>query len=200
MLIIYTDGSSLGNPGNGGWAAIIKDSNQNIIKELSGGFKYTTNNRMELYSIIESLKYARQHNENEIKIFTDSQLVCNGINKGWLKNWIKNNWKKNDGKKVLNIDLWTQLNELLQNLNVSFHWIEGHSGIVDNERCDTLCKQAAQIAVLEDVNYTSNNQNSNLTKKYISSCGKYTLYINNNNLKIYNNNNNNDDLIEFNIN
>ena len=113
MLIIYTDGSSLGNPGNGGWAAIIKDSNQNIIKELSGGFKYTTNNRMELYSIIESLKYARQHNENEIKIFTDSQLVCNGINKGWLKNWIKNNWKKSDGKKVLNIDLWTQLNELL---------------------------------------------------------------------------------------
>jgi len=224
MLTIYTDGSSLGNPGNGGWAAIIKDDKNNII-ELSGGFKHTTNNRMELYSVIESLKFAHKNKETTISIFTDSQLICNSINKGWLYKWTKNNWRKSNGTKVLNIDLWDTLNSLLVGLNVSFIWIAGHNGIEGNERCDMLCKKAAEQATLEDtvyintinsqnnIDFSNNNLSNNTTSnsnikhstekkyKYTSKCGNYILYVNKEKkiANIYNKDNINKILIEFNL-
>lgn len=198
MLIIYTDGSSLGNPGPGGWAAVIKDDNNNIT-ELSGGFKYTTNNRMELLGVIESLKFAEKNNEKEITIMTDSQLICNAINKGWLDKWQKVNWKKSDGKKVLNIDLWEKLVQLLKNKNVTFNWIAGHSGIAGNERCDTLCKIAAEKATDIDFNYVENsvekesnmpnNQNifATATKIVKSKCKNYEMRVLEQNILIYDN-------------
>ena len=196
MLIIYTDGSSLGNPGPGGWAAVIKDDNNNIT-EISGGFKYTTNNRMELLGVIESLKFAEKNSEKQITIMTDSQLICNAINKGWLDKWQKGNWKKSDGKKVLNIDLWEKLIQLLKNKNVIFNWIAGHSGIPGNERCDTLCKIAAEKATDIDFNYVENNteKESNMqntqnlfvaaTKIIKSKCKNYEMRILEKNILIY---------------
>lgn len=147
-IIIYTDGSSLGNPGQGGWAAIL--SSQGKTKEMYGGFRQTTNNRMELYAIIQALASLKTECTN-VTIFTDSQLIVNSINKGWIENWQKNNWKKADKKPVLNIDLWKQLLPLLNKHHVKFIWIEGHIGIAGNERCDELCKKAAKEA--ENIDY-----------------------------------------------
>ncbi len=201
MLTIYTDGSSLGNPGPGGWAAVIKDE-QNNTTELSGGFKHTTNNRMELLGIIESLKFARDNNEKKVIILTDSKLICNSINKGWLNKWSKTNWKKSDGKKVLNIDLWKILIELMKDIDVAFNWVAGHSGIPGNERCDTLCKAAAEKATATDVGYVNKTDTENslftfttnetIEKKSViskqvlqSKCKKYELFFTDKKIEIY---------------
>ena len=142
---IYTDGSCIGNPGPGGWAAVILDGA--LKKELFGGEKSTTNNRMELTAAIKALEYCLILQKNsflnkEIKIFTDSLYVKKGITE-WIKNWENNNWKTADKKVVKNIDLWKNLKELSESKKISWHWIKGHSDHPMNDLADKLAKQAA---------------------------------------------------------
>ena len=154
-VIIYTDGCCLGNPGKGGWAAILECQGQ--IKEISGGFRKTTNNRMELYAIIQALATLKTEC-SDVTVYTDSQLIVNSINKGWLASWLKKDWKKADKTKVMNIDLWKQFLPLWKKHKIKFVWIKGHSGIMKNERCDTLCKAAAETATVIDLEYENNEQ------------------------------------------
>jgi ribonuclease HI len=142
-VTIYTDGSSLGNPGPGGYAAILIHKNRR--KELSGGFRLTTNNRMELKATIEALKAVKNDPKYFITIHTDSKLICDAFNKKWLQAWIKKGWRKSDNKDVLNQDLWKELHELVQGRNVKFEWVKGHAGQAENERCDELCKAEASM-------------------------------------------------------
>lgn len=139
-IIIYTDGSALGNPGPGGYGVILKYNGH--IKELSGGFRRTTNNRMEIYAIIVALKALKQ--PARVTLYTDSQYVVNAVNKGWIKRWRAKGWMRNKKERALNVDLWNQLLPLLDSHEVEIVWLRGHTGNPDNERCDRLAKQAAQ--------------------------------------------------------
>ena len=131
---IYTDGACRGNPGKGGWGAILVYGGRE--KELSGGDKLTTNNRMELSAVIAALSALKE--PCDVKLTTDSQYVVNAIEKGWLASWMKNNWRKSDKSAVLNVDLWQELVRLLDTHNVTFVWVKGHNGHPYNERCDVL--------------------------------------------------------------
>lgn len=131
---IYTDGACSGNPGKGGWGAVLVYGGKE--KELSGAEKDTTNNRMELTAVIESLGALNQ--PCNVVLTTDSKYVCDAINKGWVYSWKKNGWKKSDKKPALNVDLWEKLLPLLEKHNVEFVWVKGHNGHPYNERCDTL--------------------------------------------------------------
>lgn len=131
---IYTDGACRGNPGHGGWGAVLVYGSTE--KELSGGDPLTTNNRMELSAVIAALSALKE--PCEVTLTTDSQYVVNAIEKGWLDNWQKNNWRKSDRGEVLNVDLWRELLSLLDNHKVSFVWVKGHNGHPYNERCDKL--------------------------------------------------------------
>ena len=131
---IFTDGACSGNPGPGGWGAILRYGDKE--KELSGGEKDTTNNRMELTACIAALSALKE--ACEVVLTTDSQYVINGITKGWAESWRKNNWIKSDKKPALNSDLWEQLLNLIEKHHVTFNWIKGHAGHPENERCDTL--------------------------------------------------------------
>ena len=135
---IYTDGSCLGNPGNGGWAAIISDEKK--IKKISGSEKNTTNNRMELLAPINALKSMKPG--VKIKIYTDSQYVKNGITE-WINTWLTNNWKTSKKENVKNKDLWIELYNLNKSLNVQWNWIKAHDGNPTNEEVDLLAKKAA---------------------------------------------------------
>tara|TARA_B100000029_G_C17132262_1_gene799230 strand:- start:169 stop:615 length:447 start_codon:yes stop_codon:yes gene_type:complete len=144
---IYTDGACVGNPGPGGWAAIILLNNEK--KELFGGEKLTTNNRMELTAAIKALEYCSnqegaQPSLKQIKIYTDSTYVKEGITV-WINNWEKNNWKTKDKKNVKNVDLWKSLKELVKNNQVEWNWIKGHSENPMNELADTLAKKATPV-------------------------------------------------------
>jgi len=140
-VIIHTDGSCLGNPGAGGWAAILQEPESNSCKEICGGFAATTNNRMEMMAVIEGLTALKE--PCTVDIFSDSQYVCNAIKKGWLNSWIKNNWIKSDKKAVKNQDLWEMFRPLLAKHEVNFIWLRGHSGHALNERCDVLAREQA---------------------------------------------------------
>lgn len=131
---IFTDGACSGNPGKGGWGAILRFGEYQ--KELSGGEKNTTNNRMELTAVIEALKALKE--PCEVVITTDSKYVSDAVTLGWAENWRKNGWKKADKKPALNVDLWEQLLELLAQHKVTFNWVKGHAGHIENERCDQL--------------------------------------------------------------
>lgn len=131
---IYTDGACSGNPGPGGWGAVLIYNNN--TKELSGGNKNTTNNRMELTGVIEALKALKE--PCNVTLTTDSKYVCDAINKEWVYSWKNNNWRKADKKPALNIDLWEELLSLLDTHNVEFIWVKGHNGHKYNERCDQL--------------------------------------------------------------
>ena len=131
---IFTDGACSGNPGPGGWGAILRYGDAE--KELSGGEENTTNNRMELTACIKALKALKE--PCEVTLTTDSQYVVNGIEKGWAEGWKKNGWRKADKKPALNSDLWDELLNLLDTHKVSFNWIKGHAGYLENERCDKL--------------------------------------------------------------
>ncbi len=138
--IVYTDGACLGNPGPGGWAAVLlyKDAR----KELWGGFRETTNNRMELLAVIEALSaFIRPC---AVTLYTDSKYLSDAVTKGWLNSWQKNSWKTAAKKPVKNQDLWRRLIPLLDKHRVEFKWVRGHSGNTENERCDALAKQAAE--------------------------------------------------------
>ena len=131
---IYSDGACSGNPGPGGWGAILRCDGKE--KELSGGEAHTTNNQMELTGVIQALSALKF--PCKVKVTTDSKYVVDGITKGWAKGWRKRGWKKSDGKPALNPDLWGRLLELLEVHEVEFSWIKGHAGHAENERCDRL--------------------------------------------------------------
>ena len=139
MIEIYTDGSCLENPGNGGWAAIINDDGK--IEKISGSEKNTTNNRMELMAPIAALSKITK--KKRVQIFTDSQYVKMGIT-NWIHNWIKNNWQTSKKEDVKNKDLWLNLYKLTQSHNVEWHWVKAHAGNTLNEEVDALAKDAAK--------------------------------------------------------
>ena len=140
MIKIYTDGSCLKNPGNGGWAAIICTDDK--IKKISGSEKDTTNNRMELLAAINALK--EFNSEDLIEIYTDSKYVKNGITE-WINNWLSNNWKTSKKEDVKNKDLWIDLYNLNKSLNIKWNWIKAHDGNPLNEEVDLLAKKAANL-------------------------------------------------------
>ncbi len=140
---LYTDGSCLGNPGPGGWGAILRLVVTGQEKELSGGFDKTTNNRMEIMAVLEGLRQLKE--PCLVEVFSDSQYVCNAIQKKWLAGWRKNHWRKADKKPVKNKDLWEALWPLLVQHQVKFTWVRGHAGHAENERCDVLARDAAAM-------------------------------------------------------
>lgn len=133
-VTIYTDGACSGNPGVGGYCAILKCGQAEKI--ISGSEQHTTNNRMELTSVIEGLKALRH--PCDVDIVTDSKYVCDAVNRGWLSDWKQNGWTKKNRKPVLNIDLWMELDSQIKTHNITFKWIKGHSGHIENERCDKI--------------------------------------------------------------
>ena len=131
---IFTDGACSGNPGPGGWGAVLRYGDKE--KELSGGEKETTNNRMELTAAIMALKALKE--PCKVTLTTDSKYLSDGISKGWAKSWQKNGWRKADKKPALNVDLWEEILELFDKHEVKIVWVKGHNGHPENERCDAL--------------------------------------------------------------
>ena len=163
QIEIYTDGSCLGNPGPGGYAAILKYKQNEKI--LSQGFFKTTNNRMELLAAIIALEQLKQ--ACQIKLYSDSQYVRNGIT-NWIHGWKKNGWKTSNKKPVKNVDLWMRLDKLVQTHEIEWIWVKGHAGHIENERCDVIAKSMAQAPSLSDVVFeqslseNANNDDSEL--------------------------------------
>ena len=133
-VTIYTDGACSGNPGPGGWCAILEYHGHE--KMLSGGEAVTTNNRMEMTAVISALLALRE--PCTVELYSDSKYLTDALNQGWVYGWKKRNWKKSDGKPALNVELWEQLLELLKKHTVTFIWVKGHNGTPLNERCDAL--------------------------------------------------------------
>ena len=140
MIEIYTDGSCLQNPGDGGWAAIIIKDDES--KEISGSERDTTNNRMELLAPINALKEMKRN--EQIEIYTDSQYVKLGITE-WINKWVLNNWKTSKKEDVKNKDLWIELYNLNKNLDVKWNWVKAHAGNTMNEKVAVLAKKAANL-------------------------------------------------------
>ena len=132
-VTIYTDGACSGNPGPGGWGAILLYNGAE--KELSGGEAETTNNRMELTAVIEAFSALKEPCAAEV--FTDSQYIARAMNEGWLENWKRNNWKRKGGE-LKNVDLWQKLDAQLKKHRVAFRWVRGHADNEYNNRCDAL--------------------------------------------------------------
>ena len=131
---VYTDGACSGNPGPGGWGAVLRFAGKE--KELSGGEKNTTNNRMELTAVIKALEALKE--PCEVRLVTDSKYVADGLTKGWARSWQKNGWRKADKKPALNSDLWERLLTLTDIHGVTVEWVKGHAGHPENERCGRL--------------------------------------------------------------
>lgn len=140
---IFTDGACSGNPGIGGWGAILRYNN--IEREISGGEKETTNNRMELTAVIKAVQALKE--PCNITIASDSSYVCKAFTEGWLNNWISKGWKKADKSPVLNLELWQELLEALEGHKYEFIWVKGHNGHPENEKCDKLA--TAEIEKLQ---------------------------------------------------
>ena len=140
MIKIYTDGSCIENPGNGGWAAIIFMNNEKIV--ITGNKKNTTNNQMELMAAIEALK--KIPTGQKVQVYTDSKYVKLGITE-WIEKWSQNNWKTSSKQKVKNLELWTELNEISKKHKIEWFWVKGHAGDPINEEVDTLAKKAANL-------------------------------------------------------
>jgi ribonuclease HI len=136
-IVIYTDGACKGNPGEGGWGAVIE--NKKSVNKLYGYEKNTTNNRMEIVAAIKALKTFSE--KSDIIIYTDSKYLMNGIN-DWINNWKKNNWKTSNKKNVKNVDLWKIIDELNLKHNIEWNWVKGHSGNPGNEMADDLANLA----------------------------------------------------------
>jgi len=135
---IYTDGACTGNPGKGGYGAVlIYNGNE---KRISAGFRKTTNNRMELMAAAEALSLLKE--PCNVTLYSDSKYLTDAINKGWINSWQKNNWRKSDKKPVLNVDLWEKIIGLTQTHSISFIWVKGHDGNIYNEICDKMAVEA----------------------------------------------------------
>jgi ribonuclease HI len=149
-MVIYTDGSSLGNPGPGGYGVVIPSPEGD--RELYGGFRKTTNNRMELLACIVGLEQLAT--PSSVAVYSDSRYVVDGITKGWARRWQRNGWRKSSGGQALNIDLWQRLLALCDRHDVQFVWVKGHAGNPANERCDQLAtRSAAQRCLPADEGY-----------------------------------------------
>ncbi len=163
-IIVFTDGGSINNPGPGGYGVLIEMNGER--RELSGGFRFTTNNRMEMMAAIVALREL-QNCGKKIYLYSDSSYLVNGITKGWARRWRSKGWRKSDGQPVLNIDLWQELLELMEGVDVSFNWVKGHAGNELNERCDQLAVAASrQPEMIVDVVYeTLGNGAENCDKR-----------------------------------
>ncbi len=145
-IIIYTDGACSGNPGPGGYGIVLMYNEHK--KEISKGFKKTTNNRMELMAVVDALKMLKE--ACSVKVYSDSKYVVDAINKGWLKGWVMKNWVRGKNNPVLNVDLWKQLVPLLEKHDVQFIWVKGHANNLYNERCDELARMAINNSNLHE--------------------------------------------------
>ena len=137
-VTIYTDGACSGNPGPGGYGAVMIHGQHR--KEISGGEAETTNNRMEMMAVIIGLEALKQ--PCQVDLYSDSRYVVDAIEKGWVTRWKQNNWMRNKKEAALNVDLWERMLSLLSAHKVSFHWVKGHAGHPENERCDELARLA----------------------------------------------------------
>lgn len=156
-VTIYTDGACHGNPGPGGYAAVLLFGEKR--KEVSGGFRDTTNNRMEILAAINGLEALAA--PCKVTLYTDSQYLVNSMTLGWVEKWQANNWKRNKKERAKNVDLWKQLLHLCEKHQVAFKWTRGHVGTPENERCDQLANKAAQLPDLpEDIVKDDANQSS----------------------------------------
>jgi len=143
-VVIYTDGSAMNNPGPGGYGVVLKFKGHR--KELSGGFRLTTNNRMEMFACIAGLQSLNQ--PSDVMIISDSKYVVESMIQGWARRWKANGWQRNGKEKAENADLWAELLQLCDRHTVSFQWIKGHNSTKENERCDRLALAAAQAVNL----------------------------------------------------
>lgn len=151
-IYLYTDGAASGNPGPGGYGVVLKCAGK--VKEMSEGFALTTNNRMELLAVIRGLE-AIKWRHARVEVFSDSTYVVKAVTEGWLDNWVAKDWKK-----VKNPDLWQRFLPLYRSHTVNFHWIKGHAGHPENERCDALAVAAYHSEDLkQDTGYIENTQN-----------------------------------------
>lgn len=141
-IVVYTDGGAINNPGPGGYGIVIDAGTDRL--ELSGGYRLTTNNRMEMMAAIVALRELRG-SSRQVLLYSDSSYLVNGIEKGWAMKWRSNGWRKSNGKPVLNIDLWKELLGLLGEMTVRFIWVKGHAGNELNERCDRLAVSSARM-------------------------------------------------------
>jgi ribonuclease HI len=144
LITIYCDGACLGNPGPGGYGAVLLY--QGNRRELSGGYRRTTNNRMELMGAIAALEALKTR--SRVRLHSDSKYVVDAVEKGWAQKWRRNGWRKPDKQMVMNPDLWERLLDLCSRHDVRFAWVKGHSGDVENERCDALANAAAALQEL----------------------------------------------------
>ena len=145
-IIVYTDGACTGNPGKGGYGAVIIDGDRR--NELSEGYKLTTNNRMEMMGAIAALESLPSN--SKVKLHSDSKYIVDAVVKGWAKKWQRNGWKRNSKEMAKNPDLWQELLDLCKIHDVEFVWVKGHAGIPENERCDRLAVAAAHGSNLQD--------------------------------------------------
>ena len=153
-ITIYTDGSCLGNPGPGGYGAVITIEGQS--QEISGGYQLTTNNRMEILAVIKALESLQQ--VSNVDVYSDSKYVVDAINKGWASRWRLNNWMRNKKERAINPDLWERLLDLCAHHSVTIRWVKGHSGDKHNERCDYLAVTAAKSNDLQiDIGYSASH-------------------------------------------
>ena len=153
VIYLYTDGASSGNPGPGGYGVVLKCGD--LRKEMSGGFALTTNNRMELLAVITGLEAIKWSNA-VVEVWSDSTYVVKAVTEGWLDNWVRKGFKK-----VKNPDLWLRFLPLYRSHRVTFHWLKGHAGHPENERCDQLAVEAGRAANLPvDTGYVQENEES----------------------------------------
>ena len=143
-VLLYTDGACSGNPGPGGYGVVLFQDQQR--RELSGGYRLTTNNRMEMMAAIVGL--TALESPSQVTLYSDSKYLIDAVVKGWAKKWRANNWKRNAKEKAKNPDLWGQLLDLNEQHQISWTWVKGHSGHPENERCDRLAVQASRQANL----------------------------------------------------
>ena len=150
-IIVYTDGACTGNPGKGGYGAVIIDGDRR--EELSAGYKLTTNNRMEMMGAIAALEFLKSN--SKVKLHTDSKYIVDAVNKGWAKKWQSKGWRRNAKEMAKNPDLWQEILDLCKIHEIEFIWVKGHAGIAENERCDRLAVDAAHGSNLAvDEGYT----------------------------------------------
>ena len=149
-VTIYTDGACSGNPGPGGYGTVLLYGEAR--KELSGGYRLTTNNRMEILAVIKGLEALKE--PCKVLLYSDSRYVVDAIEKGWVAKWRQNGWMRNKKERAQNVDLWERITALLEKHQVSFHWVKGHADNPENERCDELARMAIQSgSLLEDEMY-----------------------------------------------
>ena len=159
-VTIYTDGACIGNPGRGGYGTVLIYKGRR--RELSRGYRLTTNNRMEMLAAIVALEALKE--SCRVTIHTDSEYLANAVEKGWARRWKANGWRRNKKEKALNPDLWERLITLCDSHEVEFKWIRGHAGNIENERCDSLAIQAAQQSTLiVDEGYEASKTDNGLT-------------------------------------